>query len=326
MTIGVGIVGCGLIGRKRMQSLPVGTEFVGAFDIDPDRAAALAAEAGKPDGATRSMDELLSTPGLQLVVVSAVHDQLTPLTAAALEAGCHVLVEKPGATDRASLAPIEELARSAERSVRVGYNHRFHPSFAKLRELVADRNDGDLLFVRGRYGHGGRVGYEQEWRADKVRSGGGELLDQGSHLIDLTRSLVGDVTLAYASLPTLYWPMAVEDNAFLCLDVNSGGKAWLHASWTEWKNIFSFEISFTRAKYEVAGLGGSYGPERLILYSMSPAMGPPLVQSWEWPPGDHSWQMEMRDVVAGIDGQPTVGATLHDALATLGVIEEAYRR
>ena len=213
-------------------------------------------------------------------------------------------------------------------TVRVGYNHRFHPSFAKLRELRGRRDDGRLLFVRARYGHGGRLGYEHEWRADRARSGGGELVDQGSHLVDLTRSIAGEVSLRHAELPTLYWPMAVEDNAFLSLEIDGGGVAWLHASWTEWKNLFSFEVTFERTKYEVTGLGGSYGPEQLTMYSMGPEMGPPDVQSWEWPPGDVSWSAEMADVIGVVRGSAGagVGASVDDALAVLAVVEEAYRQ
>ena len=328
MTVGVGIVGCGLIGRKRLAGLPSDARLVGCFDVDASRSAALAAEAGDGSLAASSLEDLLAREGIDVVVVAVVHDQLAPLTLAALRAGCHVLVEKPGAIDRQALAEVRDVAAGLGLEVRVGYNHRFHPSFAKLRELRRDRDDGRFLFVRARYGHGGRLGYETEWRADRSVSGGGELVDQGSHLIDLTRSLVGEVSLRHAELPTLYWPMAVEDNAFLSLEVAAGGVAWLHASWTEWKNLFSFELTFERTKYEVAGLGGSYGPEQLTVYSMGPELGPPETTSWGWPPGDDSWSCEMSDVIGVIRGVPGsgIGASVDDALAVLSVVEEAYRR
>ena len=104
------------------------------------------------------------------------------------------------------------------------------------------------------------------------------------------RSLFGDVDLAFAELRTAFWDMPVEDNAFVALRPRSGGFAWLHASWTEWKNLFSFEVMLERAKIEVNGLGGSYGPERLTLYEMQPEMGPPPATTWEFPPTDLSWQ------------------------------------
>lgn len=100
---------------------------------------------------------------------------------------------------------------------------------------------------------------------------------------------------------------------------------WLHASWTEWKNTFSFEISYRNVKFEVTGLGGSYGVERLALYEMLPEMGPPQTTIWEFPGPDMSWRLELEDVVAARDGRTSVGATGADALATLDVIEEAYR-
>ena len=184
---------------------------------------------------------------------------------------------------------------------------------------------GPPLYVRGRYGHGGRLGYEREWRADPAVSGGGELLDQGIHLIDLTRYLEGDVELAFAELTSAFWPMAVEDNAFLCLRLRHGGIAWLHASWTEWKNLFSLEIAHRDAKIEIQGLGGSYGVERLTLYEMRPELGPPDTTSWEWPRGDDSWAAELADVLGAIEGRHGIGATVEDAIAALEIVEEAYQ-
>ena len=100
--------------------------------------------------------------------------------------------------------------------------------------------------------------------------------------------------------------------------------AWLHAGWTEWKNIFSFEVMLERAKLEVEGLGGSYGQERLTLHEMQPEMGPPPATTWAYPPADVSWRAEMADVLAAIDGAPAVGALIDDAIANLSLIEKAY--
>ena len=77
---------------------------------------------------------------------------------------------------------------------------------------------------------------------DGVRSGGGELVDQGMHLLDLSYSLLGPLPLHAALLRTEFWPMDVEDNAVS----SSATKIWpwtlFHASWTEWKNLFSLEV------------------------------------------------------------------------------------
>ena len=182
------------------------------------------------------------------------------------------------------------------------------------------------MFIRARYGHGGRLGYEREWRADAAVSGGGELIDQGIHLIDLTRFLAGDVTLACSDLRTTFWPMDVEDNAFLALDCASGAFAWLHASWTEWKNLFSLEIMLERAKIEISGLGGSYGVETLTLFEMLPEMGPPIESRQSWDGADDSWARELADVAAAIAGDDAhdCGASIDDAVAALRVVDAAY--
>ena len=149
-------------------------------------------------------------------------------------------------------------------------------------------------------------------------------MDQGIHLIDLTRFFFGEAHLAFAELRTDYWDMEVEDNAFVALRPLSGGFAWLHASWTEWRNLFSFEIALRTAKIAISGLGGSYGQERLTLHEMSQELGPPMESSWAWPPQDDSWGKEMKDVIAAIEGRPCVGADVDDGIAALRIVREAY--
>jgi predicted dehydrogenase len=325
VTVGVGIVGCGLIGQKRAANLPDGARLVACHDLDGDRAAALA---GRHAGASaaRSLGALLDRDDIDLVVAATVHNALPDVALAAVKAGKHVLVEKPGANRAEPLREVRELAGANGVQVRVGFNHRFHPALRVLRDAVVSQQHGPLLFVRARYGHGGRLGYEREWRANAALSGGGQLVDQGSHLVDLVRSLFGDAELAFAELRTAFWPMDVEDNVFLALRPRSGGFAWLHAGWTEWKNIFSFEVMLERAKIEVEGLGGSYGPERVTIHAMQPEMGPPPSTSWAFPPTDRSWHDELADVLVAIDGGPATGASIDDAIATLELIQEAYGR
>jgi predicted dehydrogenase len=237
-----------------------------------------------------------------------------------------VLLEKPGARRPDELDEVGELAATTARVVRVGFNHRFHPAIAEAARLVRSGRCGPVMVIRARYGHGGRLGYEREWRADRARSGGGELLDQGVHLIDLVEYLAGPSSLAYASIGTHFWPMEVEDNAFVHLRTDGGADAWLHASWTEWKNLFSFEVACRTAKLEITGLGGSYGPETLVVHEMSEQLGPPLTRSTQWPPGDGSWHAELEDVERAITGATSLGTTLAECRAHLGKVRDAYAR
>lgn len=325
MTIGVAIVGAGLIGTKRAHALPPGLTLRTVCDEVPERARALA-DSIPGAIATNDLAQALDDPDVSLVIVATPHHFLPVVSTEALQHGHHVFVEKPGAHSLDALLEVREAALLAQRRVRVGFNHRFHPSLLKTREAVRSEKFGPVFGIRGRYGHGGRLGYEREWRAQRAISGGGELIDQGLHLIDLVRYLVGDVEVAFSEFRTDFWPMDVEDNAYLALRSTSGAFAWLHASWTEWKNLFSFEVAMRTAKLEVAGLGGSYGTERLTTYEMLPEMGPPVTTAWEWPQADRSWAAELEDVVADLKGGPTVGADIDDCIAAFRIVEEVYGR
>src|SRR5580698_4601410 len=283
----VGIVGCGLIGGKRADAL-IGTDdhLAATFDLVPDRAQALAARHGAL--ACKSLAELVSRS--DAVVVATTNDQLVPVSSAAVRERRHVVVEKPGARTAAELEPLVAQAREAGVIVKVGLNHRFHPAAQKARAILDEGAAGDVMFVRGRYGHGGRIGYDKEWRADPAKSGGGELIDQGVHLVDLARWFIGaEFPDVQGRAETFFWKMPVDDNAFLTLATARRQVAHLQVSCTEWKNLFSFEIYARSAKLHWEGLGGSYGVERLYHYQMHPEMGPPETVVYEYPGPDKSW-------------------------------------
>jgi predicted dehydrogenase len=316
------IVGCGLIGTKRAAAA-FSHEIVVVCDRDQGRAAQLAQRTG-----ARPVGDWREAIGEQVdaVVVATTHDQLTAISVGALKAGRHVLVEKPAGRELSEVRTLAEAAAESKRIVKVGFNHRFHPAFLKAREIVDSGVLGPLMFVRARYGHGGRIGYENEWRCQPEISGGGELIDQGSHLIDLSRWFLGELTLDYAAVPTLFWKIAADDNCFLALRGSAGKMAWLHASWTEWKNTFHFEIFGRDGKLAIEGLGGSYGQERLTFYRMLPKMGPPETTVWEYPGEDRSWNAEFADFEAAVrEGRKPCG-NITDAVANLVIIEEVYRR
>ncbi|HEX2172604.1 MAG TPA: Gfo/Idh/MocA family oxidoreductase, partial [Dehalococcoidia bacterium] len=272
-----------------------------------------------------SWQEAVARDDVAIVIVATTNDRLAEITLAALEAGKHVLVEKPAARCARELAPVIAAQRPGGPWVRVGFNHRYHPALRQARELTDRGALGDLLFVRGRYGHGGRVGYDREWRADPAIAGGGELIDQGVHLIDLARWFLGDFSHTTGFAHTYFWSMPVEDNGFLLLRTPRQQTAFLHVSCTEWKNLFSFEVYGRQAKLQVEGLGGSYGVERLAYYRMLPEMGPPETTIWEYPREDDSWAVEMAEFLEDIRlGRPPA-ASLTDARAALAIVEDVYR-
>jgi len=316
------IVGCGLIGGKRAVAAAA-HEIVVVCDRDSARAEALAQKTRAR--AVTDWQEAVQAD-VDAVIVATTHDQLAAIALGAVEAGRHVLVEKPAGRALSEVQAIAQAAARHKRIVKAGFNHRFHPAFMKAREIVDSGVLGPLMFIRARYGHGGRVGYEKEWRAIPEISGGGELIDQGSHLIDLSRWFLGDLTVDYASVPTLFWNMQADDNCFMALRSGSGQMAWLHASWTEWKNTFSFEIFGRDGKLVIDGLGGSYGQERLTFYRMLPQMGPPETATFEYPGQDQSWDTEFADFASAVSENRRPCGDIADAVANLAIVEDIYRR
>ena len=322
MSFGVGIIGCGVIGQKRAKALGEG-RLIACADINEPRALALAETSGaKVFG---DWHDLLARPDVDMVVIATVNDSLAGITLASIEAGKHVLVEKPAARNPAELEPVMAAARRHGVKVHVGFNHRYHRAFRKARELFEAGALGELMFIRARYGHGGRIGYDKEWRAKPDLSGGGELIDQGPHLIDLSRWFLGEFEEVQGFAHTYYWDMPVDDNGFMLLKTAKRQVAFLHASCTEWKNLFSMEIYGRHAKLEISGLGGSYGVERLMYYRMLPEMGPPETTIWEFPMGDDSWALELKEFYEDIRLNREPSAGLRDAYEALKIVARIYR-
>ena len=320
---GIGIIGCGVIGQKRAEALGEGGKLVACADKDINRAKSLA----KTSNAIVFEDwkALLELPEVEIVIIATLHESLVQITLAAIEAGKHVLVEKPAARFAKELVPVMKASKKSKVKVHVGFNHRYHRSLRKAREIIDLGELGELMFIRARYGHGGRVGYDKEWRAKPELSGGGELIDQGTHLIDLSRWFIGEFSEIQGFAHTYYWDMPVDDNGFLLLKTQKKQTAFLHVSCSEWKNLFSIEIYGRKGKLDLSGLGGSYGVEKITFYKMLKEMGPPETTSWEYPMADNSWTVELAEFYEDIlfDRQPSSG--LGDAHAALKIIERIYQ-
>ena len=320
-SIGVAIVGCGLIGNKRAGALGP-ARLIACVDVELDRALVLATARGVEGHS--DWRQLLDQKEVDIVIVATTNDSLAEITKACIEAGKHVLVEKPAGRSVREVKSLIEAAQQSDGLVRVGFNHRYHRAVRKARDLIEGGALGELMYVRGRYGHGGRLGYEREWRADPALAGGGELLDQGVHLIDLARWFLGDFSEVMGFAHTYFWQMPVEDNGFMLLKTAAEKVAFLHVSWTEWKNLFSLEIYGRDGKLQIDGLGGSYGVEQLAHYKMLPQMGPPESTIWQYLTEDDSWEFEFAEFLKDIRMGRTPSPSLEDAQAALEVVERIY--
>jgi predicted dehydrogenase len=210
--------------------------------------------------------------------------------------------------------------------LKVGFNHRYHPAIAEAHRLVSSGELGPIINIRARYGHGGRPGYEKEWRGDPNLAGGGELLDQGVHIADLLCWFAGTPKDVVGMLQTAVWPIApLEDNAFALIRFESGAVASLHTSWTQWKNLFSFEVFCRDGAAIVDGLGGSYGVERLIVNRRRSEGGRPDVSETPYDSQDNSWELEWSDFLVGIPtGRVRSGGTA-DGVRAMRLIDSVYK-
>jgi predicted dehydrogenase len=184
--------------------------------------------------------------------------------------------------------------------IKTGFTLRHHPGIQQTRKWFDSGLIGELMFLRCRYGMCGRPGYDREWRARGELSGGGELMDQGVHVLDLFRWFAGDFVQAVGFTSAAFWDVApLEDNAFGLLRTREGQIASMHVSWTQWKNLFAFEIFGKDGYISVEGLGGSYGVERAALGRRSFA-DPFKEECIEFRGEDTSWREEWREFVAAI--------------------------
>ena len=296
----VGLVGCGQVGRRRAAVVARAREDT--LVITADIVLAAAQEVAQQSGCLPVTDwlEVVARDDVDVIIVSTSNEWLAPVAIAALKHKKHVLLEKPMARTLSEGQAVLEAANGLT-LVKVGFNHRHHPAVSKAHALVREGAIGELLFGRCRYGHGGRPGYDQEWRGDPELSGGGELLDQGIHVMDLFRWFFGDFQEVCGFTGRYVWTgKGVEDNGFGVFRTDSGQVASLHVSWNQWKNLFSFEVFGTKGYLVIEGLGGSYGPERLAFGRRNAQSGPPQEEIFEFESPDNSWTLEWEEFRSAI--------------------------
>lgn len=317
----IAIIGAGLIGRKRAKALPAGIKLKIVCDVNLELAKSFAKEFNC--SFTHNSQEIFSDPEINAVIIATPNGSLAELAVKSIEAGKNVLIEKPGGRTKKEIENIFNAWKKKKSVVFFGYNHRFHPAIAQAKEIVDSKQFGPVLFMRAKYGHGGRIGYEKEWRFKKELSGGGELVDQGSHLIDLTNFFIGSLAKVKSSINTFFWKTSLEDTAFMILE-NGKQTALLSVSAIEWKNLFCLEVMLEKAKLQIDGLGGSYGTEKLTVYKMKPEMGPPDMEGFVFDQLDISWESENKLFFEAIKNKDYSQEPFKQALYVFDIIEKVY--
>jgi predicted dehydrogenase len=319
----IGIVGCGKVGYKRaltiQQHFP-DCKITWFASNTVEHAKQFADNFG---GSYLNHWEEMLKKDIDVVIVSTTNNMLFPISKAFLENDCHVLCEKPPGIIISEAINLLKTANIKNKKLKIGFNNRFHPAIYNGWEKVVAGQIGDILFIRGLYGHGGRPGMKNEWRGSVQKSGGGVLLDLGIHMVDLCRWYAGEFEEVFARMKNSFWGMEVEDNAWISLF----GKvvvAQIQVSLTQWKNRFTFEVFGTEGYIIVNGLGGSYGEETLIIGKRMLESGPPEEKKFIFPSDNSSYHLEWKNFMEGILDNSLIYADGRDGACAMQLISSAY--
>ncbi len=324
------IVGYGYMGEIRHRVLRglEGVEVVAIADpyIKPPL----------PDGCRHFDDwkRALEETSPDVVFVCTTNDLIPEVSVAALDAGHHVFAEKPPGRSLADIEAIRDAELRNEGTKLVfGFNHRHHPGITDAKAIVDSGSMGAILVMRGVYGKSGGTDFEKSWRNDPARGGGGILLDQGIHMLDLFCFFCGDFEEVHGMRHISHWDIPVEDNAFVTLRNSKGQMAQLHSSATSWKHTFRLEIMLEGGYLVVTGLlskTGSYGRETLLVgrrprSGESIALGNPR-EELTYYDSDPSWDIEVSHLVDCVrSGQPVMVGTSEDAVRVMRIVDKVYR-
>jgi predicted dehydrogenase len=259
------LVGAGRMGARWVEVISNSADARLGLVIDRDQAVGRALAQKYGAAWAPPLDARLRDKAIDAVLVAVPHKFLFPYARLALLAGKHVLVEKPGSRTAREMQELIKLARRQKRVLAIGFNYRFYDAIARAKKIASSGKIGKINFIRMRHGHGGRPGYGQEWRMNKSMAGGGVLMDQGVHLIDLSHwFLPGGFSQISAARSANFWKTAVEDNAFVLLKNRQSQIVSLYVGITQWKPIFSLEIFGSRGYCLVEGLGRKYGGREIL--------------------------------------------------------------
>ncbi len=323
MTMNMAIIGAGLIGRKRAVALPKNIQLKIICDINKQAGESFAAEYHCIF--EEDWKKVVSNKDIDVIIIATTNNILVPIALEAIKNNKHVLLEKPGARNPVEFKKLLAMQKKHKVVVRIGYNHRYHLAIIKAKEIIDSKKYGKVMFIRARYGHGARIGYGKEWRFDQKISGGGELLDQGCHLIDLANFYLGEMKTAIGFVGKMFWSKKLEDNSFFILRNKGGQIAQFSASCTEWKNIFIFEIMLEKAKIQINGIGKSYGKETITLYKMKPEMGPPDIEEIDFLEEDVSWRLENEEFFSAISKKDYSSKKLKEGYYAIKTVFDIYK-
>ncbi|MBI5452607.1 Gfo/Idh/MocA family oxidoreductase [Candidatus Gottesmanbacteria bacterium] len=321
----VAIIGAGLQGRRRLGPILEDKDYKVSWVIDivAERAKNLAKLCGAKSGT--SWRDAASDKDVDVVLVLTYPDSHAQISIEAMKKGKDVLCEKPLAKTLDEAKKMIEVSKKTKKILKCGFNHRHHPGVLEAYRLFKDNTIGKAVFGRGTYGIVGRQGLENEWRSDPKIVGGGQLMEQGIHLVDLFCWFLGDMEKVTGFVNTNFWPIRpLEDNGFALMQNKDGVMTSIHSSLTQWINLFVFEIYGEKGSLSIQGLGGSYGVEKLIIgqHEQNKQFS---YKTLEFRGSDISWRNEWKEFIRAIKSRKEPMGNGFDGLQAMKIIEAVYK-
>ncbi len=320
----VGIIGYGKMGQIRHQVISAFEDVQVQSIYDPEKVDTEIEKA-------QNSDQIIENPEIDAVFTCTPNYLNKPLTIQSLKAGKHVFCEKPPAFTAKDIEEIRAVEKESGKVLMYGFNHRHHASIKYMKKLVDDKEFGKILWMRGRYGKSVDETFYDNWRAKKELAGGGILIDQGIHMLDLFLHLGGNFDNVHASVSNLYWNLNVEDNVFATLEnTKTGLAASLHSTMTQWRHLVSLEVFLEKGYLVLNGLktsSNSYG-EEILTIAKNRSTAP--VATWKDEKNityhtDKSWESELTEFFSAIKSNREVKlGNSSDALKLMKIIDKIY--
>lgn len=325
----VGIAGYGVVGKRRRYYVDAHPALHTVSVCDR-----LFDDAGALENGVRYYThyrELIENEDMDILLVCLSNDMAAEVTMAGLEAGLHVFCEKPPGRDLDDIARVMDCEkRHPGLKLKYGFNHRYHESVREAREIIESKTLGEVINLRGVYGKSKMLTYGQniDWRTKRAIAGGGILLDQGIHMVDLMRYFAGEFVEVKSYVSNQFWGHDVEDNAYALMRTSEGRVAFLHSSATQWRHRFQLDLTLERGGIILSGIlsgSKSYGAETMtVVWASEDDRGDPKEQTTRYV-NDPSWEAEIAEFAeAVLEDKPITSGSSAEAFESMRLVYRIY--
>jgi predicted dehydrogenase len=308
-----GLIGTGAIARSHAAALATtsGASLAAVADIDPVAARAF----GIDNGCAwfGSLAELLAHTQVEALIVCTPPDTHCAIAVEAAASGVHVLCEKPLALDADQAWTMLDAAARAGVLLTMATKFRYVSDIMKARNMIQLGVLGDVLSVTNEFK--APVDMSRRWNATRARSGGGVLIDNGTHSVDIVRYLLGPIARVRASEGARTKGLDVEETVQMSVVSSAGVPATIELSWSEASSSpYYLQVVGTRGRIAI-------GWKESVYQLRADPMSKPFGAGYD---KIAAFSAQLRNIVDVLCGQDTVEVGHADALASVAAVSAAY--